>query len=84
MVPMQMPPYNVWTLSLCLANGGCITSSDSSVIIAFPCPGFSIGGMHPSTANLETSDASSRLGRSHLPMAALLGLFTAFYWALVN
>jgi hypothetical protein len=81
MVPLQIPPYNVWTVSLCLANGGCITSSDSSVIITFPNPGFNIGEMHPSSASLESSDAFSPVARSGvLKLAGLYALLmSAFY-----
>jgi hypothetical protein len=56
-VPAQMPPYNIWTISLCLANGGCITSSDSSVIVTFPIPGFAIGEQHPDSVRRESSGA---------------------------
>lgn len=61
-VPPQMPSYNIWTVSLCKANGGCITSSDSSVIITFPVPGFAIGEIHPDSGRRESSDAKMTLG----------------------
>ena len=77
MVPLQIPPYNVWTLSLCLANGGCITSSDSSVIITFPNPGFNIGEVHPSSASLESSDAFSPLAKGGLK-ASLMALLEPY------
>ncbi|CAD7959916.1 unnamed protein product [Amoebophrya sp. A25] len=42
-MPTQVPRDNVWTISLCEANGGCISASDKTVLIVFPVPGFSIG-----------------------------------------
>ena len=38
-MPRQMPRDNVWTISLCEANGGCISASDKTVLVMFPVPG---------------------------------------------
>jgi hypothetical protein len=77
-VPAQIPNYNVWTVSLCKGNGGCITSGDSAVQLVMPIPGFK----HNEVSSLfEDEGASSAwtispFGMSLLPISFIQFLMT--------
>eukprot|EP00397_Hematodinium_sp_SG-2012_P005018 GEMP01005035.1.p1 GENE.GEMP01005035.1~~GEMP01005035.1.p1 ORF type:complete len:731 (+),score=154.13 GEMP01005035.1:195-2387(+) len=58
-VPAQIPPYNVWIISICDAGGGCISSMDSSVRVAFPLAGFQIGQVSPDGSITRDSDGGA-------------------------
>ena len=68
-----MPKYNVWSISLCHANTGCIDPDDSSVIVTFPVPGFAIGELHSSASEKEDSSSVRTAGGSIIAtLAAML------------
>mmetsp|Transcript_26705 Transcript_26705/g.67308 ORF Transcript_26705/g.67308 Transcript_26705/m.67308 type:complete len:1001 (-) Transcript_26705:744-3746(-) len=57
-VPAQIPPHNVWMVSLCEGSGGCISAFDSSVKLAFPVPGFVHGQL------MDSADGNGNGGGS--------------------
>ncbi len=54
-IPTQLPPDNVWYLSLCAGTGECSRRVDDGVIATLPVPGFNIGQIHPSTVVVQKS-----------------------------
>ncbi|CAD7968709.1 unnamed protein product [Amoebophrya sp. A120] len=93
-VPAQIPPYNVWTVSLCEGSGGCISAFDSSVKLAFPVPGFVHGqlaanaGDAPaasgaSSGNGDDAEASAAFAAKQIPWMLLLAAVGSSVFAVV-
>ncbi|CAD7936810.1 unnamed protein product [Amoebophrya sp. A120] len=79
-MPMQVPRDNVWTISLCEANGGCISASDKTVLVMFPVPGFALGQSQGSDSGRSQTAAAfpSRIpGVSSLVVVLLASLWSA-------
>lgn len=75
-IPVQMPRDNVWTVSLCEANGGCISASDRTVLVVFPIPGFAAGESSGGEI-IQSSNATRTVGgltmTSSIAMTAIGG-----------
>ncbi|CAD7940504.1 unnamed protein product [Amoebophrya sp. A25] len=87
-VPAQIPPYNVWRVSLCEGSGGCISAFDSSVKLSFPVPGFVHGQMSPgngeapllASLSSEEEATGAAFKPAALPVMLLsFSLFTSFW-----
>ena len=73
-MPPVIPPYNVWSLSLCEGSGGCMSAEDSSVMVAFPIPGFSLGQAASAVgADSETSWTILGCGPKFWGVAVVVG-----------
>jgi hypothetical protein len=72
LVPMKIPPFNAWTLSLCSVPV-CTSREDPNVIVTLPVAGFNHGEIHPNW-NKKAAAGAYEIGGGVLRIIGILFL----------